>query len=176
MSSGDYDLRVSLVGTETLGGEIQVVDLVAICGALQELSTRVGREVVDRAGPGRTTEVLAQITRLRLLGLTGADIRGGTVLDFGYGDHAALPFEDDISDEIADLFWEVCDGIANSQRPGWANDLISASALALNRALDRTAARVTIARADGLTASWRPKDLNRTAWAPSDNKPLPGWR
>ena len=50
------DLLVTLSGTDTAPGEIDLVDLAAVASALQELSTRVGRELVERSGPGRTTD------------------------------------------------------------------------------------------------------------------------
>jgi hypothetical protein len=155
------DLLVTLSGTDTAPGEIDLVDLAAVASALQELSTRVGRELVERSGPGRTTEAVVQMTRLRLTGLTS----GSTALTIGYGTgDGVLPFDDSIDDQVADLFWEVLDGIARNQRPGWAGQLVADSAVLLNKAFERTATRVTIERGDGALVNWRPKDFLRSVW------------
>ena len=155
------DLLVTLTGTDTAPGEIDLVDLAAIASALQELSTRVGRELVDRSGPGRTTDAIAQMTRLRLAGLSA----GSTSLRIGYGASAGvLPFDDSIDVQVADLFWEVLEGIGGNQRPGWVGQLVADSAVLLNKAFERAAARVTIERADGAVVNWLPRDFRRSVW------------
>ncbi len=163
-------LLITLAGTETAPGEVDLVDLVGIGSALQELSTRVGREMVDRAGPGRTADVLAQLTRLHLRGVGNAD-EAGTTLHIGYGSPAVLPFEATVDDQVADLLWEVLEAIARNSRPGWAGTLVAESAVLLNRAFERAATRVSIQRGadrESAVVSWRPREFLRSAWLTVD--------
>jgi hypothetical protein len=155
------DLRITLAGTDSEPGEIDLLDLAAIGSALQELSTRVGREWADRSGPGRTADVLTRMTRLRLTALS----TGSTVLHIGYGSHDdVLPFDEPVDAQVADLFWEVLEGLGSNERPGWSGSLVAQSAVTLNRAFERAAARVTIERTDRAEVSWSPSNFARSAW------------
>lgn len=162
------ELWITLDGTAAPPGQVELVDLAAMGSALQELSTRVGREWVDRSGPGRTTHAVSQMTRLRLTGLGVSE----TVLRLEYGSTELLPFDETPDDQVANLFWEVLEGIAAGDRPGWVTGLVAASAASLNRAFERAATRVSI-ESDGRPGiSWRPADFRRSVWLAADRSPV----
>jgi hypothetical protein len=159
---------ITLAGTAVDFGELALVDLAAIASTLQELATRVGRELVDRAGPGRTADVIGGMTRLRLAGISAA-VEGGVVLRITQGVPDVLPFDDTLDDRAASFLWEVLEGLSNNERPGWVGPLVAESAVLLNRSFERAATRVTIQREGGVELSWRPKEFVRTTWLGPDH-------
>ena len=134
------DLELRLIDAPVPNGEIIVKDLAALTTALQELSTRIGRDVVNTPGPGRTKQFMEEFAQLRLRAVEP----GSTVLKFSKGPTDKL--EVDLAEQKAadDRFWEIVDAIKNDQRPGWATDLIAESAAKLVTALRDAAPKVAL--------------------------------
>jgi hypothetical protein len=121
-------------------GEIVVKDLAALVTALQELTTRIGRDVVNTTGPGRTKQFMEEFAQLRLRAVTP----GSTVLTFSKGPTDKLDI-DVAEQETADArFWEIVAAIREDQRPDWATDLVAESAGRLVNALRDAAPRAAL--------------------------------
>lgn len=139
-----------LIDTPGPRGEISVRDLTALASALQELSTRVGRDVLRTPGPGRTRQFMEEFTELRLRAITA----GSTVLTFSRGSadqlDMALPEQ-----QAADRqFWAVLEGIGQDQRPAGISDLSAESAGKFASAL-----RSAAPRAELTGTGWRPVEF-----------------
>ncbi|MDR1999768.1 MAG: hypothetical protein LBQ06_07535 [Frankiaceae bacterium] len=121
-------------------GEIVVKDLAALVTALQELTMRIGRDVVTTTGPGRTKQFMEEFAQLRLRGVTP----GSTVLTFSKGPTGRLDI--DLADqETADTrFWQIVAAIGEDRRPEWASDLVAESVGKLVTALRDAAPRATL--------------------------------
>ncbi len=132
------ELQLRLLGAAAPSGEIPVRDLAALAGALQELSTRIARDVVDGAGPGRSTQFVEELAELRLTAVES----GSTVLLFSKGPLGKLDFE--LADEVkvGARFWEIIEGIAEDRRPESATELISQTAAKLLSAIKAAGAEV----------------------------------
>lgn len=134
------DLELRLIDAPVPSGEIVVKDLAALTTALQELSTRIGREVANTPGPGRTKQFMEEFAQLRLRAINS----GSTVLRFSKGPVDRLDV-DLIELKIADdRFWEIVGAIADDKRPDWATDLIAESAARLVTALRDAAPRASL--------------------------------
>ena len=57
------DIELLLIDAPVPDGEIVVKDLAALTTALQELTTRIGREVVNTPGPGRTKQFMEEFAQ-----------------------------------------------------------------------------------------------------------------
>ncbi|HET7475343.1 MAG TPA: hypothetical protein VFJ97_04880 [Dermatophilaceae bacterium] len=119
-----YESELRLVGASAPDGQVRLSDLTALAEGLQELSLRLGRHLVHRAGPGRTDRNVEALTEMRLSGLA----EGSTRLHFARGRADLLDLELAEAREIDDGFWEVLLGIGSNSRPAWATDLIAESA------------------------------------------------
>lgn len=104
-------------------GEVSLSILANLAESFQELTRRIGRDLVNAAGPGRTPEAVAALTDMRLTGLTG----GSTTLRFVRGRPAELQLDLAVSAEINARFWEVVAGIAAASRPDWMTDSVAES-------------------------------------------------
>lgn len=134
------DLELRLIDAPVPDGEIVVKDLAALTTALQELSTRIGRDVVNTPGPGRTKQFMEEFAELRLRGV-GA---GSTVLRFSKGPTDKLDVDLPQLKVADDRFWEIVEAIRDDKRPDWATDLIAESAAKLVSALRDAAPRATL--------------------------------
>lgn len=125
------DLELRLIDAPVPSGEIIVKDLAALTTALQELSTRIGRDVVNTPGPGRTKQYMEEFAQLRLRAVES----GSTVLKFSKGPTGELDVDLPEQEAADERFWEIVDAIKDDKRPGWATDLIAESAAKLVTAL-----------------------------------------
>ena len=134
------DLELRLVDAPVPNGEIIVKDLAALTTALQELSTRIGRDVMNTRGPGRTKQFMEEFAQLRLRGIES----GSTILKFSKGPTDKLDV--DLREEKAagDRFWEIVKAIKEDRRPDWATDLIAESAAKLVTALRDAAPKAVL--------------------------------
>ena len=134
------DLELRLIDAPVPDGEVVVKDLAALTTALQELATRIGREVVNTPGPGRTMRYMEEFAELRLRAVES----GSTVLRFSKGPVDKLDVDLE-QHEIADQrFWEIIEAIRDDERPAWATDLIAESAAKLVVALREAAPRAML--------------------------------
>ncbi len=118
------DIELQLIDASVPDGEIVVKDLAALTTALQELTTRIGREVINTPGPGRTKQFMEEFAQLRLRGIEA----GSTVLVFSKGPTDKLDVDLPEQKVADDRFWEVVKAIGEDQRPEWVTDLIAESA------------------------------------------------
>jgi hypothetical protein len=134
------DLELRLIDAPAPKGEITARDLAALAVALQELSTRIGRDVVNTPGPGRTKQFMEEFAQLRLRAIES----GSTILKFSKGPTDKLDI--DLAEQKAadDRFWEVVGAIRDDKRPDWATDLIAESAAKLVTALRDAAPKVAL--------------------------------
>ena len=118
------DIELRLIDAPVPDGEIVVKDLAALTIALQELITRIGRDVVNTPGPGRTKLFMEEFAQLRLRGI----LPGSTVLQFSKGPADQLDVEVPKQTLADDRFWELVKAIGEDRRPDWVTDLIAESA------------------------------------------------
>lgn len=135
------DIELALLGAPAPNGEIPVKDLAALAGALQELATRIARDVVSASGPGRSKQFVEEFVELRLRAVEA----GSTVLRFAKGPVGKLDV--DLPEEAAvdDRFWEVLEGIAEDRRPDSVTELVMESAGRLLSALKAAAPEAVFA-------------------------------
>lgn len=154
------DLTLHLSDTAVPPGQIALEGLSKIAGSMQELATRLARQVVGLTGPGRTPAAAAKVVDLRLIGLSA----GSTVLEVSFGEPDVLPLDVGVESEIAARFWEVMEGVESGRRPEWVAQPIADSALRFVDALTDVGGRVEIRRGDGRRASWTRADVRREPW------------
>ncbi len=134
------EVELRLIDAPVPDGEIAVRDLAALSQALQELTTRIGREVVDAPGPGRTPKFMEEFAQLRLRGIQP----GSTLLVFAKGPTDKLDV-DTAEEQLADdRFWEIVRAISNDHRPDWVSELIAESASKFVEALQAAAPRAVL--------------------------------
>ncbi|MDO3634693.1 hypothetical protein Q2100_02930 [Mycolicibacterium sp. KC 300] len=146
-------------------GEIAVSDLAAIGAALQELTTRIGREVLGTTGPGRTKRFMEELSALRLQNLTA----GSTVLNFVKSPLDKLDVDLPEVREADDRFWQMMNAFEQNVRPDWVPDAIADSAVKLVTALKSAAPVAVIGNADGVEfrIEWTP--LHVDTWLPKSS-------
>lgn len=133
-------LELRLIGAPVPSGEIPAKDLAALAGALQELSTRIGRDIVNAPGPGRTKQFMEEFAQLRLRAVEP----GSTLLTLSKGPTDKLDVDLPEQEAADDRFWDIVDGIKDDKRPDWATDLIAESAAKLVTAFRDAAPRVAL--------------------------------
>ncbi len=134
------DIELRLIDAPAPDGEIVVKDLAALTTALQELTTRIGREVINTPGPGRTKQFMEEFAQLRLRGIEA----GSTVLVFSKGPTDKLDIDLPEQKTADDRFWEIVRAIGEDQRPEWVTDLIAESAGRLVDALQAAAPKAVL--------------------------------
>lgn len=125
------DLELRLLDAPGPDGEIIVKDLAALALALQELATRIGRDVLNMPGRGRTKQFMEEFAQLRVRAVES----GSTVLKFRKGPIDKLDVDLPEQKVADDRFWEIVEAIRQDRRPEWATDLIAESAAKLVGAL-----------------------------------------
>lgn len=156
------DLELRLIDAPVPRGEIAARDLVALVSALQELSTRVGRDVLNTPGPGRTKQFMEEFTELRLRAVSA----GSTVLEFSKGPVDQLDVDLPEQRAADERFWEILDAISQDERPAGVSDLIAESAARLVVALRDAAPRATLAATTHRPVEFSTAWLNPEAWRP----------
>jgi hypothetical protein len=134
------DLELRLVGSAVPDGEVRARDLAGLAAALQELRLRIGRELIEATGPGRTKQYMEELTEIRLVSI-GA---GSTVLTFAQGPTDKLDGVLTEERQLSERFLDTFEAISRDERPEWATDLIAESAAKLVDALKTAAPRATI--------------------------------
>lgn len=156
----DHDFELELKGSDAPPGEILASDLAGLVAALQELVTRIGRDLDDRAGPGRTPGLLNDLTQLRLRALA----KGSTRLQFGRGPIDQLDVDLRVEQLIDERFHAVVEGIGRGDRPEWASTLVAESAGKLVDAMKRAAPSVHMLQDGRPPVSLSTRSLDRTVW------------
>lgn len=163
-TNSEFELR--LIEAAAPSGEITAKDLSGLASALQELALRIGRDVVQTPGPGRTKQYVEEFSQLRLRGLSA----GSTVLQFAKGPvntlDVAIP-EQELAD---DRFWEVLAGIAENRRPDWVSDLVAESASKLINALRVAAPHAELSSASRSTIGINATGLQSELWSPPSDR------
>jgi hypothetical protein len=135
------EIELRLVDAPAPSGEIAVKDLAALATALQELTTRISREVINTPGPGRTKQFMEELSQLRLHAVEP----GSTVLRFSKGPTDKLDVDLPEQATADDRFWEIVQAMSDDSRPGWATDLIAESVGKLVNAIQAAAPTVVLA-------------------------------
>jgi hypothetical protein len=154
------DLELRLVGASGPSGEIRARDLAVLADALQELRLRIGRELINTAGPGRTKQYMEELTEIRLNGITA----GSTLLTFAHG--PTDKFEGILSEEklLEQRFHEMVEAIGRDERPDWATELIAESAAKLVDGLKSAAPRVIVHSGTGDDVTIETDHIHREVW------------
>ncbi len=152
------DLVVRLHGGPDRDGEIDADGLVALVGALQLLTTRVARHLVEQTRPGRSAGVVERAARLRLVGFDPHT----TVLRFAVGEDDVLG--EGLEHEITDALFELVRGLWNEVPPPWTTPLLADACVDLLDALARTSRTASLGGSRFREASFRPGDLSRSPW------------
>lgn len=134
------DIELRLIDAPVPDGEIAVKDLAALTLALQELTTRIGREVVNTPGPGRTKQFMEEFAQLRLRGIQTSS----TLLVFVKGSTEKLDVDLPEEQLADDRFWEIVKAIRDDHRPDWVTDLIAESAAKFVDALQAAAPKAVL--------------------------------
>ena len=148
-------------------GEIALVDLSAIGGRLQELSTRVSRWVADIDGAGRSPSLVEEVAALRLSGTRP----GSTVLAIRAGTYDTLDLDLPFEREVTTKFWEIVEALGSDAPPEDAPASVRETALQLLDALQHAAPLVSITRQDGAHVEFRPSERDRAAWRVASTEP-----
>jgi hypothetical protein len=136
--ANQFELR--LLGADAPDGEVSLTTLANLAATLQELNRRIGRDLLASSSAGRTPEVVASLTDMRLAGLTA----GSTRLHFARGRSDELDLDLEVDAEIDSRFWQIVGGIATNVRPGWVTDPIADSAKKFGAALAESAPQVEL--------------------------------
>jgi hypothetical protein len=132
------DIELRLVDAPAPSGEVAAKDLAALATALQELMTRISRDVINTPGPGRTKQFVEELSQLRLRAVEASS----TLLRFSKGPTDKLDV--DLPEEALadDRFWEIVRAMRENRRPDWTTDLIAESVGKLVNALQAAAPTV----------------------------------
>ncbi|MDL5158676.1 hypothetical protein [Actinomycetospora termitidis] len=155
---------VRLVGGPDHPGELDAAGFRGLLAAVQLLSTRVGRHLVDQARPGRSAGVVERSARVRVVGLDGEGT--ATVLRFAVGEEGVLG--DGLEHEITDALFELVRGLWNEEPPSWTTPLLGEACVELLDALARVARTAAFGGARFREVSFAPAALSREAWPRED--------
>lgn len=160
------EIELRLIDAPAPSGEIAVKDIAALATALQELTTRISRDVINASEPGRTKQFIEEFSQLRLSAVEA----GSTVLRFSQGPTDTLAIDLPEQTTTEERFWEVIRAIGEDHRPGWVGDLVADSAGKLVKALRAAAptvivggssrSEVQISTAGTHVETWTPKRVN----------------
>ncbi|MGP5258812.1 hypothetical protein ACTXMW_01815 [Brachybacterium paraconglomeratum] len=156
------DITLRLLGAATAEGEIAFEDISAIAKALQELALRVTRTCVPSHTTGRPTELVSELSRLRLRGIRS----GSTVLLAARGRHEVLDLPHSLDDLVDERLSEVVAGLAASRRPQWADRAVASSVLDFARALRHAAPRSEFTVGPRAPIALDTRDLRVEVWTP----------
>lgn len=156
--STEFELK--LVDAPVPSGEIAAKDLAALAASLQELTTRIGRDVAGTAGPGRSKQHTEESAQVRLRSVTP----GSTVLEFVKGPTDKLDI--DLAHETLadDRFWDVIAGIGQNRKPDWMTDRVAESAGKLVAALRSAAPRAVFSALARPTIDFDPTTVSVESW------------
>ena len=144
------EIELRLVDAPAPSGEIAVKDLAALATALQELTTRISRDVTNTPGPGRTRQFMEELSQLRLHAVEP----GSTVLRFSKGPTDKLDVDLPEQAMADERLWEIVQAMGDDSRPDWATDLIAESVGKLVNAIQAAATH----RSPGLAFAARRAD------------------
>lgn len=163
------EIELRLIDASAPSGEIAVKDLTALATALQELTTRISRDVANTPGPGRTMQFVEELAQLRLRGIEA----GSTVLQFSKGPTDKLDIDLPQQATVDDRFWELMRAIGEDRRPDGVSDLIAESVAKLVSAFQAAAptvilagasrGKVQISSAATHAETWLPKPVHSSA-------------
>lgn len=156
--STEFELK--LVDAPVPSGEIAAKDLAALAASLQELTTRIGRDVAGTAGPGRSKQHTEESAQVRLRSVTP----GSTVLEFVTGPTDKLDINLAHERLTDDRFWDVLAGIGQNRKPEWMTDLVAESAGKLVAALRSAAPRAVFSAPARPTIDFDPTTVNVEGW------------
>lgn len=158
------DVVVRLVGGPDHPGELDAAGLRGLLGAVQLLSTRVARHLVDQARPGRSAGIVERSARVRVVGLAAEG--AATVLRCAVGEEGVLG--DGLEHEVTDAVFELVRGLWNEVPPAWTTPLLGEACVELLDALARVARTATFGGARFREVSFAPAALSRDVWPRED--------
>lgn len=158
------DIELRLLGAATPAGEIAFEDLAALAKSLQELTLRVTRTCVTSRGTGRPSELVSELSRLRLRGISP----GSTVLHASRGRTGTLDLPDSLDDMVDERLSEAVAGLVTSRRPLWADGSVASSVQDFARALRHAAPRSEFTVGHRAAITLNSADLRVEIWATDD--------
>lgn len=158
-----HEFELRLIGSDMPAGEVSLATLANLVEGLQELTLRIGRDLLASPGSGRTAEAVTSITSMRLVGLAA----GSTRLQFARGPVDELDLDLTASAEIDARFWEIIDGVAANIRPPWMTDLIAESTRKVVAALLSSAPAVELTRRGRQPVTIATAKLRAEVWQPA---------
>jgi hypothetical protein len=160
------EIELRLVDAPAPSGEIAVKDLAALVTALQELTTRISRDVINTPGPGRTRQFMEELSQLRLHAVEP----GSTVLRFSKGPTDKLDVDLPEQATADDRFWEIVRAMGDDRRPDWATDLIAESAGRLINAFRAAAPTVIVGASSRGEVRINSATTHAETWTPKSVK------
>lgn len=169
MAGKSYELW--LEGMDVPNGQISFAQLGQLALNLQDLVTRIGRQIDDRSGPGRTPISLGRATEIRLVSLED----GSTKLGFEIGDPNTLELPGEAHTELVGRFEEIVRDLAVNEPPQWADRIVTEAAGTVARTIRDLGARsVRLSRTEGepepLTTI-DPRSILPTVWVVEPDLP-----
>lgn len=155
-----HDFEVKLIGHQSDAGQILAQDMVNLATSTQALITRLARSAVNRRGPGRSESALEHLSRVRVTGLSS----GSTVISFSFGDPEALDFDDPVSEDIDDAFWQIASGLESNSRPEHVTDSVAAAVDGLIGAFRHAAPTVEVTLPERGQVRLNSHSLDREIW------------
>lgn len=156
------EIELHLIGAPVPSGEVAVKDLAALSTALQELTTRISREVANTPGPGRTMQFVEELAQLRLRGIEA----GSTVLQFSKGPTDKLDIDLPQQAAVDDRFWELMRAMGEDRRLEGVSDLIAESVAKLVAAFQAAALTVIVVAASRGEVQIRSAATHAATWLP----------
>lgn len=153
--------QMRLIDAVEAPGQIRLASLAPLAAALQEVTTRVGRYVEGRHGPGRSPSVYESLTEVTLVKVT----EGSTLLTFRRGDDAHLDLDLRVDQLIDDTLGAVFAALDTRLRPPWMGDALAESTVHLAETLRRTSPEVAVGFPHSGELRFRTGDLDPTAWS-----------
>ncbi|MEI5583945.1 MULTISPECIES: hypothetical protein [unclassified Agromyces] len=163
MAGKGYELAVQ--GMPVPDGQIPFAELGALATSIQDLVLRIGRQLDERSGAGRTPLSLGRATEVRLVALR----EGSTLLDFEIGDPDTIDLPDETHALLAERFEEIVQHVQINEPPPWTDHLVGEAAgrvVASLRSLGASSVTLSRTAAERVpVASLEPLALDPAVWA-----------
>jgi len=152
--------EIHLQGMDVPEGLIDADRLMDIVRSLQEMASRLGRQVMGAPERGRPSKQLDNLTGLRI----GLEKGSTTIIAERAGALGAFPLDLPDEAEVDRRIGELIEALVEDTRPDWVGDPLAASAADLVSALQRTAPEVRFVVDDVPRRTFATSVLHRETW------------